>query len=86
MDESDAERSRETNSEISRLLGSSLVRNFRKIYGSNFATGHSDTATLREVINRLDQMSLQKLHRDYENGQLYQQNNSTADVWGRRPL
>jgi hypothetical protein len=41
-----------------------------KILGENFAVGHADTATLREVINRLDAASLNRLQGDLEKGQV----------------
>jgi hypothetical protein len=79
------ERDRERNADISRQYGDILVRNFREIYGRRFASGHADTATLREVINRLDPTSLSELHRDDETGQLYEKANSAIVIWGRRP-
>jgi len=58
------------NAKISRNYGSTLVRDRRERYGENFAAGHADTATLREVINRLDAASLNRLHGDLEKGQV----------------
>ena len=58
------------NAKISRNYGTALVRDLRGRYGENFATGHADTATLREVINRLDAASLNQLHGDLEKVQL----------------
>lgn len=46
------------------------VRALRERYGENFAAGHADTATLREVINRLDAASLNRLQGDLEKVQL----------------
>jgi hypothetical protein len=70
MMESDLDnRNRIENAKISNY-GSTLVRDLRERYGENFATGHADTATLREVINRLDGASLNRLHGDLEKGQL----------------
>ena len=63
-------RNRVRNEKISRNYGSTLVRDLRKRYGDNFAAGHSDTATLREVINRLDAASLNQLQDDLEKVQL----------------
>jgi hypothetical protein len=80
------ERDEEKNAEISRQFGNILVRNLREIHGPRFAAGHADTATLREVINRLDPTSLDKLHRDHATGQLYEKANSVIVIWGRRPL
>ena len=50
-------RSRLRNAKVSRKYGNTLVRTLRERYGENFAAGHADTATLREVINRLDAAS-----------------------------
>ena len=58
------------NAKISRNYGSTLVRDLRERYGENFAAGHADTATLGEVINRLDAASLNRLHGDLEKGQV----------------
>ena len=63
-------RNRIENAKISRNYGSTLVRDLRERYGENFAAGHADTATLREVINRLDAASLNRVQGDLENGQL----------------
>jgi hypothetical protein len=63
-------RKRIENAKISRNYGSTLVRVLRERYGENFAAGHANTATLREVINRLDGASLNRLHGDLEMGQL----------------
>jgi hypothetical protein len=43
-------RNRVRNEKISRNYGSTLVRDLRERYGENFAAGHADTLTLREVI------------------------------------
>ncbi len=75
----------ETNAAISRQCGTVLIRSLRKIYGFEFASGHADTATLREVINRLDQTSLNVLHSDHAKGQLYKDANSVIVIHGRRP-
>jgi hypothetical protein len=63
-------RSRARNAKISRNNGSMLVRALRERYGDNFAAGHADTATLREVINRLDAASLNWLQADLGKDQL----------------
>ena len=47
-----------------------LVRDLRERYGKNFAAGHADTVTLREVNNRLDAASLNRVQGDLEKGQL----------------
>lgn len=75
----------EINAEISRQCGTALVRELREVYGVDFGSGHADTATLREVINRLDQSSLSALHRDHAKGQLYAKANSVLVIYGRRP-
>jgi hypothetical protein len=62
-------RNRIRNAKISRNYGTALVRDLRDRYGENFAAGHADTVTLREVINRLDAASLNRLHADLEKGQ-----------------
>jgi hypothetical protein len=66
LDDSNPER----NAKISRNYGTTLVRALRERYGENFASGHADTATLREVINRLDAVSLNRLQGDLEKVQL----------------
>jgi alpha-amylase/alpha-mannosidase (GH57 family) len=63
------DRNRIRNAKISRNYGTALVRDLRELYGENFAAGHADTVTLREVINRLDAASLNRLHTDLEKGQ-----------------
>ena len=63
-------RNRIENAKISRNYGSTLVRDLRERYGENFAAGHAGTATLREVINRLDAASLNRVQSDLEKGQL----------------
>ena len=63
-------RNRVRNEKISRNYGSTLVRDLRERYGENFAAGHADTATLREVINRLDAASSNRLQGDLEKVQL----------------
>jgi hypothetical protein len=76
---------RDKNAEISRHYGNTLVRELRVFYGKSFASEHPDTSTLREVINRLDEVSLSNLHRDHEMGQLNHASDS-GKIWGRRPL
>jgi hypothetical protein len=62
-------RNRIENAKVSRNYGSTLVRDLRERYGENCAAGHADTATLREVINRLDAASLNRVQGDLEKGQ-----------------
>ena len=69
--ESDSDnRSRLRNAKVSRKYGSTLVRTLRERYGEYFAAGLADTATLREVINRIDAASLNRVQGDLEKGQL----------------
>ena len=63
-------RNRIKNAKISRNYGTTLVRDLRERYGENFAAGHADTATLREIINRPDAKSLNRVQSDLEKGQL----------------
>ena len=70
METDSDDRIRERNAKISRNYGTMLVRDLRERYGENFAAGHADTATLREVINRLDAASLNQLQGDLEKVQL----------------
>ena len=63
-------RNRIKNAKISRNYGTTLIRDLRERYGENFAAGHADTATLREIINRLDAKSLNRVQCDLEKGQL----------------
>ena len=66
METDSDDRIQERNAKISRNYGTMLVRDLRERYGENFAAGHADTATLREVINRLDAASLNRLQGDLE--------------------
>src|ERR1700738_2026317 len=70
METDSDDRIRERNAKISRNYGTMLVRDLRERYGENFAAGHADTATLREVINRLDAASSDRLQGDLEQVQL----------------
>jgi hypothetical protein len=63
-------RSRLRNAKVSRKYGNTLVRTLRERCGENFAAGHAGTATLQEVINRLDAASLNRVQGDLEKGQL----------------
>ena len=42
------------------------VQTLRERYGENFAAAHADTLMLREIINRLDAPSLNRLQGDLE--------------------
>jgi hypothetical protein len=73
-------RSRLRNAKVSRKYGSTLVRTLRERYGENFAAGLADTATLREVINRLDAASLNRLQADLDSASLH--GNKKKPPWG----
>lgn len=60
------DRHRDTNGQISKKNGNTLVSTLRKIYGNSFAARHPATATLDEVLNKLGETSLSQLVRDYE--------------------
>ena len=64
------DRHRDKNGEISKKHGNTLVRTLRKIYGNNFAAGHSETAKLSEVLQHLNETSLSQLVHDHKNGHL----------------
>ena len=55
---------------ISLKHGGTTLATLRKIYGKFFAAGLVDTATLGEVISKLNETSLGQLRRDYETGHL----------------
>ena len=55
---------------ISQKHGETTVATLRKIYGKFFAAGLLDTATLAEVMSKLNETSLGQLRRDYETGHL----------------
>jgi hypothetical protein len=59
-------RHRDKDGEISKKHGNTLVRTLRKIYGQGFAAGHPETATLGEVLHKLNETSLSQLRRDHE--------------------
>jgi hypothetical protein len=63
------DRHRDKDGEISRKHGNTLVRTLRRIYGSNFASGFSDTDTLAHVLNTAPtHSSLSQLRRDHVAG------------------
>ena len=66
------DRHRDKNGEISRKHGNTLVRTLRKIYGPGFAPNFPDTAKLSDLLHKLDEPSLSKLHRDHDGHQLEQ--------------
>jgi hypothetical protein len=63
-------RHRDTDGTISKKHGNTLVGTLRKIYGQTFAAGHPATATLSEVLLKLNETSLSQLRRDHETGHL----------------
>lgn len=65
-------RHRDKHGEISKKHGNTLVRTLRKIYGSSFAAGHSETEKLSDVLAKLDKNSLSKLTKDQKEGKLDQ--------------
>jgi hypothetical protein len=64
------ERHRNKDGEISHKHGNTTLGTLRKIYGKFFAAGHPDTATLSEILLKLNETSLSQLRRDYETGHL----------------
>lgn len=65
------DRHRDTDGEISRKHGNTLVRTLRKIYGQHFANGFADTATLSEVLRtEPTHSSLTQLRKDHFDGVL----------------
>ena len=63
-------RHRDRNGEISKKHGNTLISTLRKIYGSTFAAGHPATATLSNVLEKLNETSLSQLIHDHTNGKL----------------
>ncbi len=51
--------------------GATTLGTLRKIYGKFFAAGLLDTATLSEILPKLNETSLSQLRRDYETGHLH---------------
>ncbi|MBR0776592.1 hypothetical protein JQ543_23405 [Bradyrhizobium diazoefficiens] len=64
------DRYRDKNGEISKKYGNTLIRTLRKIYGNTFAAGHPETAKLDEVLQHLNETSLNQLVHDHKNGHL----------------
>jgi hypothetical protein len=56
--------------EISHKHGSTTLATLRKVYGKFFAAGHPDTATLSEILPKLNETSVGQLRRDFETGHL----------------
>ncbi len=63
-------RHRDSDGEISRKHGNTLIGTLRKIYGSSFATHHDDEAKLSDVLAELHEPSLTLLLKDHEAGHL----------------
>ena len=63
-------RYRDKDGEISRKHGNTLVGRLRTSYGGGFAQGCANDDKLMDVLAKLDERSLSKLVRDYENGML----------------
>ncbi len=59
-------RHRDPNGEICRKHGDTLIRTLRRTYGPGFAMGFTDDEKLSHVLQKLDEMSLSHLIRDYE--------------------
>jgi hypothetical protein len=66
------ERRRDKNGQMSRKHGNTLISTLRKHYGTDFAYGCADSDTLGDILQRLDEPSLNKLQRDEEAGKLEQ--------------
>jgi hypothetical protein len=64
------QRQRDKNGEISKKYGNTLLRTLRKVYGTTFAAGQVETATLSEVLQHLNDTSLSQLVHDHKNGHL----------------
>ena len=64
------DRHRDKNGEISRKHGNTLVSTLRRIYGSTFAAGASDSAKLSDVLAKLHETSLTQLVNDHGSGVL----------------
>ena len=61
---------RDKDGELSRKHGNTLIGTLRSHYGSDFAAGCSESDRLTDVLDQLDEGSLNKLARDYEAGKL----------------
>jgi CO dehydrogenase nickel-insertion accessory protein CooC1 len=66
------DRHRDKNGEISRKHGNTLIRRLRMTYGSGFAAGCANDATLSDVLANLDETSLRYIILDHEAGYLEQ--------------
>ena len=61
---------RDKDGELSRKHGNTLIGTLRSYYGADFATGCSEGDRLTDVLDQLDEGSLNKLTRDYEANKL----------------
>jgi hypothetical protein len=64
------DRRRDKNGQMSRKHGNTLIGALRKHYGTDFAYGCAESDTLGDILQRLDEPSLNKLLRDEEAGKL----------------
>ncbi|MDB5503520.1 MAG: hypothetical protein JWR89_3422 [Tardiphaga sp.] len=64
------ERHHNKDGEITHKYGTTSLATLRKIYGKYFAAGHPDTATLSDILLKLNETSLGQLRRDHETGHL----------------
>ena len=63
-------RHRNADGAISQKHGNTQLSTLRTIYGKSFAAGFPDTATLGDVLHKLNETSLSQLRRDHETGHL----------------
>ena len=61
---------RDKDGELSRKHGNTLIATLRSHYGSDFVAGCSESDRLTDVLDQLEEGSLNKLTRDYEAGKL----------------
>jgi hypothetical protein len=63
---------RDKDGELSRKHGNTLIGTLRSHYGSDFAAGCSESDRLTDILDQLDNQSLDKLVHDYRTGKLAQ--------------
>jgi hypothetical protein len=63
---------RDKDGELSRKHGNTLIGTLRSHYGSDFAAGCSESDRLTDILDQLDDESLDKLVHDYRTGKLVQ--------------
>ena len=61
---------RDKDGELSRRHGNTLIGTLWSHYGSDFGAGCSESDRLTDVLDQLDEGSLNELARDYETGRL----------------